>query len=65
MKLFYASLIVITFTGCPRCSPTSPTAEEEDIQWECEKMLTHPIRQTYALRCVHPITGEVQIREDN
>ena len=57
--------IMFPVDGCVGCSPTEPTEIEEDKgKWECERFLTHPIRNTYALRCVNDVTGEVQIRDD-
>ena len=49
--------------GCLGHSPTAPSRVAPPDTWTCERMLTHPIRQTYVDRCVHDRTGAVEIRD--
>ena len=53
-------LLAVTFSCAP---PTAPTPVEEEIAWDCERILTHPIRKTYVDRCENLKTGEIEVRE--
>ncbi len=56
-----AVLLAFTFQTCG--PPTAPTPVEEEIAWDCERILTHPIRKTYVDRCENLKTGEIEVRE--
>ena len=56
-----AWVLCFTFQTC--APPTAPTPVEEVIAWECERILTHPIRKTYVDRCENLKTGEIEVRE--
>ena len=53
-------LLAVTISCAP---PTAPTPVEEEIAWDCERILTHPIRKTYVDRCENLKTGEIEVRE--
>ena len=55
-----AIVIAFTFSCAP---PTAPSPVGEPVAWNCERLLTHPIRKTYVDRCTHPTTGEVDFRD--
>ena len=66
MRLGALLLISLSLDSCIGCSPTAPTSGEVSIErWDCERLLTHPVRQTYVRRCVNQATGEVEIRDDD
>ena len=66
MPKLFSLLVVITLSSqtCHTCrTPTAPSPDA--TPWDCERVLTHPIRQTFVQQCTHPITGAVEIRDDN
>jgi len=55
----YLSVVLLSAACRSPVQPSPVCPEPEPVQLQCQEMLTHPIRQTYITRCVHPDTGEV------
>ncbi len=57
-RFIFSVPVILTSIACDSPVQPSPICPEP-VQLQCEVILTHPIRQTYVKRCVHPETGEI------
>jgi hypothetical protein len=64
VKIGVFILIAVSADSCIGCNPIEPSVQEPGIEQECELILTHPIRQTYAKKCTDKNTGKITITDN-